>query len=287
MLKHRYNHSLGGGGDPYNCPLKAFTGFTMSEVLITLGILGVVIAMTLPGLIQRYQKLAFATQLKKSVNILENGFKLEMAKADSGELAGTELWQTFPASSKGYGNSFGSAEQYEATEVILKKLFNIMFIPHERTDYENHGDDYRVYGKSINGKTEKVYIDNDLQKIYFVDGSMVAFRLYQIDASKDDNCHREGIPAANCQYVGRVVVDVNGDKNPNTFGRDMFVFEISNIGRLIPWGSSMHELVSGNPQAYWKNSGRCGAGTNYKNFSNSDGAHCAGRLIENSWTFDY
>ena len=111
----------------------------MSEVLITLGILGVVIAMTLPGLIQRYQKLAFATQLKKSVNILENGFKLEMAKADSGELAGTELWQTFPASSKGYGNSFGSAEQYEATEVILKKLFNIMFIPHERTDYENHG----------------------------------------------------------------------------------------------------------------------------------------------------
>lgn len=37
--------------------------FTLAEVLITLGILGVVIAMTLPALITNYQKKQFSAQL--------------------------------------------------------------------------------------------------------------------------------------------------------------------------------------------------------------------------------
>lgn len=39
--------------------------FTLAEVLITLGIIGVVAAMTLPTLVGEYQKKQTATQLKK------------------------------------------------------------------------------------------------------------------------------------------------------------------------------------------------------------------------------
>lgn len=262
--------------------------FTLAEVLITLGIIGVVAAMTLPMLIGNYKNQIYATQLKKSVNTIENAFKFELAMNGVSELSNTELWQTFSSSGKGYGNSFGSADQLSSTEAKLKKMFKIVAIPTKISDYANHGGDYRVYGKALSGKTQKVYVDNDAQKIYISDGSMIAFRLYPLTASsKDDNCRRAGMNVSNCQYVGRVIVDVNGDKNPNTFGRDMFIFEVSNIGRLIPWGSSLHEFVSANSAAYWKNNGKCGTGSKYNDLSNSDGTSCAGRLIENNWTFDY
>ena len=44
--------------------------FTLAEVLITLGIIGVVAAMTMPSLIVNYQKQQTVTRLKKSYNIL-------------------------------------------------------------------------------------------------------------------------------------------------------------------------------------------------------------------------
>ena len=40
--------------------------FTLAEVLITLGIIGIVAAMTLPTLIGKYQKKQTVTQLKKA-----------------------------------------------------------------------------------------------------------------------------------------------------------------------------------------------------------------------------
>ena len=48
--------------------LKAFT---MAEVLITLGILGVVIAMTLPGLINDSRYAAIEASLKKNYTITQ------------------------------------------------------------------------------------------------------------------------------------------------------------------------------------------------------------------------
>jgi len=40
-------------------------GFTLAEVLITLGIIGVVAAITIPGLVNHYQKKETANKLKK------------------------------------------------------------------------------------------------------------------------------------------------------------------------------------------------------------------------------
>lgn len=49
---------------------KLRLGFTVAEVLITLGIIGVVAAMTLPSLIGNYRKHIVATRLKTSYSIL-------------------------------------------------------------------------------------------------------------------------------------------------------------------------------------------------------------------------
>lgn len=46
--------------------MKKF-GFTLAEVLITLGIIGVVAAMTIPTLVSKYRQRALETAFKKNV----------------------------------------------------------------------------------------------------------------------------------------------------------------------------------------------------------------------------
>ena len=66
-------------------------GFTLAEVLITLGIIGVVAALTLPALIQNYQKKATATSVKKAYSELNQ--VIQMAKADYGDPSGWDYYE--------------------------------------------------------------------------------------------------------------------------------------------------------------------------------------------------
>ena len=50
------------------------SGFTLAEVLITLGIIGVVAAMTLPALVGKYKEKQRVTQLQKAYSILNQAF---------------------------------------------------------------------------------------------------------------------------------------------------------------------------------------------------------------------
>ena len=60
-------------------------GFTLSEVLITLGIIGIVAAMTIPTLITNYQKKTTATRVKKAYAELLQAIKLSENDNDSME----------------------------------------------------------------------------------------------------------------------------------------------------------------------------------------------------------
>ena len=61
--------------------MKKF-GFTLAEVLITLGIIGVVAAITMPTLIQNYQKSKTANQLKTVYSLMNQAVK--MSEIDNG-----------------------------------------------------------------------------------------------------------------------------------------------------------------------------------------------------------
>ena len=54
--------------------------FTLAEVLITLGIIGVVAAMTVPTLIAKYFDKAMEAKYKKVISSLANGYKLMLNK---------------------------------------------------------------------------------------------------------------------------------------------------------------------------------------------------------------
>lgn len=63
--------------------------FTLAEILITIGIIGVVAAITIPTLITNYQKKITATKLKKTYAELTNAVKL--SEADNGEVSGWNI----------------------------------------------------------------------------------------------------------------------------------------------------------------------------------------------------
>ena len=55
--------------------MKIISGFTLAEVLITLGIIGVVAALTMPALIGHYKKEETISKLKKAYTILNQAMK--------------------------------------------------------------------------------------------------------------------------------------------------------------------------------------------------------------------
>lgn len=62
--------------------MKKRSGFTLAEVLITLGIIGVVAAMTIPTLIQNTNSAKFSAQFKKSVSTLTQAAMMGQAQYD-------------------------------------------------------------------------------------------------------------------------------------------------------------------------------------------------------------
>ena len=56
------------------------TGFTLAEVLITLVIIGVIAAITIPNLMQKYKKHQVEVQLKEAYSILNNALKMAQAE---------------------------------------------------------------------------------------------------------------------------------------------------------------------------------------------------------------
>ena len=59
--------------------MKRFYGFTLAEVLITLAIIGVVAAISIPSVISNSQQQEFKTGLKKAVSVLNSAITMNMA----------------------------------------------------------------------------------------------------------------------------------------------------------------------------------------------------------------
>ena len=66
-------------------------GFTLSEVLVTLGIIGVIAAMTVPAFVSNYQRQVFVTALHKAYNNINNSIEKYMTEQRIDDLGESEL----------------------------------------------------------------------------------------------------------------------------------------------------------------------------------------------------
>jgi len=235
-------------------------GFTLAEVLITLGIIGVVAALVMPALIANYKKQVYVTQLKKTISAWEQGMNLMLATDGVDYLGDTEFARVLLSAGQ-YGYNGTSAALVPESTDILKKYFKIIKI-----------EDAAQYSvKYLNGTSFP--FSPGYRKFYMADGSVYYVAIsFGMDPTTD-----------NISYGDRII-DVNGDKGPNLMGRDIFGFRVNNKGMLIPYNS---EQVVPYGQAYWRDTpSSCGvAGSS--DMTGVNGIGCAARIIENGWVMDY
>jgi hypothetical protein len=91
-----------------------------------------------------------------------------------------------------------------------------------------------------------------------------------------------------CSFVGYMYIDVNGGKGPNIWGRDIFIFYISDEGVLYPCGGKDYALYNrqtdlASNSSYWKNYYN---GTKEEN-AQKYGDYRTGQLMEEGWKMNY
>ncbi len=163
--------------------------FTLAEVLVTLGIIGIVAAMTMPSLIVNYQKQQTVTRLKKSYNILYQ--TLVRNEADDNDII-------IDASAPTIQTSIDYVETYLAPYMqIIKKC---------GTDTTGECE---FYAKGLNGSTMSgiEHCNNTSTKIFLNDGVEIMPCI-----------------TTNANYM-QFYIDINGNKKPNVVGKDVFAFE--------------------------------------------------------------
>lgn len=180
--------------------------FTLAEVLITLGIIGIVAAMTLPALMEKQNEKARVTQLKKTYSILQQAHL--RAIEVSGEPDG---WGTYSNSN---GNSSGATNILNVYKKHLKIIKNC-----------GTGQGCFKAGMRLDNRT-------DMTKIILADGTNMAF------SSVNESCDLAvgDLNPGLFKVCGWITVDLNGTKKPNIFGEDTFEFYITKFG-IVPYGT--------------------------------------------------
>ena len=173
-------------------------GFTLAEVLITLGVIGVVAAMTMPTLIKKHQQHVAVTQLKKAYTELNQAIKF--SEAEYGDI---KDWNWEQSKSEFFNQYFSHYLKIKQTKLSEENI----------TYYNISGTPQESLGVMRDGGTQSYIIQTNS-----------GYQLFFWDYDLSHNSGGFGI-----------YVDINGRKKPNTFGKDVFSFYlIKNTGKFLP-----------------------------------------------------
>ena len=195
--------------------------FTLAEVLITLGIIGVVAAMTLPILIADYKEKQTVTQLKKVYSVYSNAYNRLIF--DNGTL------DTWGLSESAYDDDSDDAknESDNSKDYFLDKLSVYLNTVYKCKHSEQNCNSWSA--KNLGGAEDAKDIYENL--LVLADGSVLA-HLFINSPTCSLNI---GVGKYLRNVCGSIHIDLNGDKQPNTYGKDIFEFLLTKDG-LIPSG---------------------------------------------------
>ncbi len=202
--KKKLAFTLAGATHVDMSPTKAKLAFTLAEVLITLGIIGIVAAMTIPTLMQKYQVKRTVAILKEDQAIISQMLKL--AIEENGEPEGWLGLET-------HGT--------ESAKALAEKLNPYWKLALDCGVNDENGDCvYNGEYKYLNGTSYMNYAKGEtLYKVKLNNGTGITYYFYPNP------------------FRILFVVDVNGDKKPNVAGRDVFWFCYQTDKGLRPLGA--------------------------------------------------
>ena len=172
--------------------LKRNAAFTLAEVLITLGIIGVVAALTIPVLIAKYNFKVYETAFKKQYSVFQNAINY------ASEVNGySNCYTYFPAGSQSYQFVSSDCQALIASVVDLLKLQKI-----DGSFIQN----YATIAEVLSGGGQSINAACSYDQALILSDSYV---------SNDGTIFIVG-------DNGKVVIDINGYKGPNKWGYDVF-----------------------------------------------------------------
>ena len=218
--------------------------FTLAEVLITLTIIGVIAALTVPNLINKVQDHGYRSAFLKNYALLQNAYAKSIRD-------GIPFWT---------GESDRTLTQpYRDDPSLLKDYFRIV----RNTRYEGglgflaFSDIYtgsrsgkgsiniNSYVKNLNGENTSFLDDSSGLGIKLEDGTIIVF-YDTYNASR------------------HIFIDVNGAAKPNVIGRDIYFAQV-----ILNSSTSLYQIY---PYGYGR-TGSC--------YKDSTGMSCAYEIVKN------
>ena len=225
--------------------------FTLAEVLVTLGIIGVVSAMTVPTLMQNYQRQSYVTQLHKVYNEMsqallryqtdKNAVNLREAGLTSANAVNSFI-TTYLKVVKDCGNDFSAC----------------------------FGSDY----KKINGTSLSFGEASSAAGVFVLAGGQaIAIFSRNSDSQQYSNS------------IATILVDVNGKKGPNIQGRDFYQMDIYSTDG----GPVIDEMIwNVTQQPPFTEAQRNTQFNSYCVAGGSGNFHgCFGKILNDNWQMNY
>lgn len=187
--------------------------FTLAEVLITLGIIGVVSSMTLPAVVQKEQEKVTVARVKKAYSILSQAYLMTSQKY-------------------GTPDEWGATTMNEASSHIFVANKFIPFMKVTKNCIGMSSVETQKYC------TKTMYDINSYASVKIADGITIIFRTWNGNCStnhSDSNKYLQNV-------CGWIAVDTNATGKPDIWGRDIFSFYLTKYG-IYPQGTE-HDSLS-------------------------------------------
>lgn len=250
---------------------KISKGFTLAEILICVAIVGIIAALVAPGLVNQMSKVSAGATLARAVEQIEAGCRQIIEVANS-NYEGDE----------GTADTLGAIRVGDIPHADIENVSDDdpMALYFDRVGYpymDMEPLDYTAAERFALRDSLKPY-DNTSNASIVIDKArltLVTSRAYKFkkipanvwifssNSTNDNNLDDDEYLAA------WVYIDVNGfQKDPNTFGRDIFVFRLNNKGILIPEGKTTYKDTCADDNI-------------------TDGKSCTARVVMDGWKITY
>ena len=232
-------------------------GFTLAEILITLGIVGVIAALTLPTVTLSTQNAKIGPSLATAANSFTSATKALLKDAESDYL------------SSAYVCANGSLTCDSKAKMVAT----------DGTEFFNN------VGRYLSGhRVAKGTDDNSVNSDAFVLDNGMSFLFGAVPAILNTNNTGSDGAAQHDIYMKDFVIDINGAKGPNLPAKDRFWFYIMEDGSLVPYGvdnsSGVYNTTTVATANAW--TAKCPNGA-----KPTDAKYCAASIFDNKLKVEY
>ena len=186
--------------------MKRLRGFALAEVLITLAIIGVVAAISIPSVISNSQQQEFKTGLRKAVSVLNSAITMNMA------IDGESPYDN--------ANLYGYLMKHMS---VIKSTTDIR--TYYAIDYDQAGGPWNAAFYTTDGmRFEFRWGNSDMNKFPLYENNRIKLCTMNTagrEFAENDGCNGCGSYGLNSNTDGTtkppcmITVDVNGDRKPN------------------------------------------------------------------------